>query len=70
MSKVPVSPSFGGRGWTEDLNILNNVLVGLSDFAAVTAWALGMNGRVAAALWGSIRLLLSVCSFPIAPSQT
>jgi hypothetical protein len=44
----------------EDLDVLKKVLGGLSDFAAVAAWALGMNGRVAAVIWGSIRLLLVV----------
>jgi hypothetical protein len=44
----------------EDLNALKKVLLGLSDFAAVTALALGMNGRAAAVIWGSIRLLLIV----------
>ncbi|KAG9240863.1 hypothetical protein BJ878DRAFT_536863 [Calycina marina] len=50
----------------EDLNILKKILLGLSDFAAVAAWALGMNGRVAAVIWGSIRLLfvLSQPAFP------
>ncbi|KAE9371884.1 hypothetical protein N431DRAFT_508825 [Stipitochalara longipes BDJ] len=42
----------------EDLNALKKVLLGLSDFTAVAALALGMNGRVAAVIWGSIRLLL------------
>jgi len=44
----------------EDLNALKKALLGLSDFAAVAALALGMNGRVAAVIWGSIRLLLVV----------
>jgi hypothetical protein len=43
-----------------DLNVLKKVLLSLSDFAAVAALALGMNGRVAAVIWGSIRLLLMV----------
>ena len=44
----------------EDFNALKKALLGLSDFAAVSALALGMNGRVAAVIWGSIRLLLVV----------
>lgn len=55
MKALPAS----GRG-PDDLNVLKKVLLGLSDFAAVAAWALGMNGRVAAVIWGSIRLLLVV----------
>ena len=57
-----------GRG-PEDLNVLKKVLVGLSDFAAVAAWALGMNSRVAAVIWGSIRLLLVVGRYSIAPPR-
>jgi hypothetical protein len=44
----------------EDLNALKKALLGLSDFAAVAALALRTNGRVAAVIWGSIRLLLVV----------
>ncbi len=51
----------------EELKALKKVLVGLSDFVAVAAWALGMNGRVAAVIWGSIRLLLVVSQCSIAP---
>lgn len=44
------------------INRLEPVLLSLSDFAAVTACAFGMNGKavVAAVVWGSIRLLLKV----------
>ena len=48
------------RVWTTVLPKLEPVLLGLNDFAAVVAWSLGMNGRVAALLWGSIRLILKV----------
>ena len=48
------------RIWIGSLRRLEPVLLGLNDFTAVTAWALGMNGRVAAVIWGSIRLLLNV----------
>lgn len=54
---------------SEDLNVLKKVLLGLSDFAAVAALALGMNGRVAAVIWGSIRLLLVVGQCPLALSK-
>lgn len=49
------------RVWTTVLPRLEPVLLGLNDFAAVIAWSLGMNGRVAAVLWGSMRLILKVC---------
>lgn len=49
------------RVWLGGLRRLETILLGLNDFAVVTAWALGMNGRVAAVVWGSIRLILSVC---------
>lgn len=48
------------RVWTTVLPRLEPVLLGLNDFAAVVAWSLGMNGRVAAVLWGSMRLILKV----------
>ncbi|KAI9853128.1 MAG: hypothetical protein M1824_001541 [Vezdaea acicularis] len=43
--------------WMTDLK---KILLTLSDFAAVTALALGMDGRVAAVIWGSIRLVLNL----------
>lgn len=57
-----------GRG-PEDLNILKKILVGLSEFVAVATWALGMNGRVAAVIWGSIRLLLVVGQYSVTPQN-
>lgn len=42
------------------LQRLEPILLGLNDFAIVTAWALGMNGKVSAVVWGSIRLILNV----------
>jgi hypothetical protein len=48
------------RVWTTVLPRLEPVLLGLNDFATVIAWSLGMNGKVAAVLWGSMRLILKV----------
>lgn len=48
------------RTWMGSLHRLESILLGLNDFAAVTAWAMGMNGKVAAVVWGSIRLILNV----------
>lgn len=51
--------------WARALKELKPVLLGLSDFAAIIAWAFGMDGKVAVLLWGSIRLILMVCkNFP------
>ena len=50
------------RAWLGSLRRLETILLSLNDFASVTAWALGMNGKVAAVFWGSIRLLLNVSS--------
>jgi len=47
--------------WTKAMSQLQPILLGLSDFAALTAWVMGMNGKVAAVLWGSIRLIVKVC---------
>lgn len=38
----------------------------MNDFAAVTAWAMGMSGKVGALLWGSIRLILKLAQ-PVIP---
>lgn len=51
------------RSWFGSLKLssrLETVLISLNDFAAVTAWALGMNGKVATLVWGSIRLILKL----------
>lgn len=47
--------------WTKAMTQLQPIVLGLSDFAALTAWVMGMNGKVAAVLWGSIRLIVKVC---------
>jgi hypothetical protein len=47
--------------WTQSLAQLRPVLRGLNDFAALSSWLMGMNGQVAAVLWGSIRLIIKVC---------
>lgn len=39
---------------------LESILHSLNDFVMLTAWAVGMNGKVAAVLWGSIRLIIKV----------
>jgi hypothetical protein len=49
LDQIKSLPSSGP--WTDDLNKLERVLLNLIDFAAVTAWALRMNGRVAALIW-------------------
>lgn len=48
------------RAWMGALQRLEPILLSLNDFVIVTAWALGMNGRVSAVLWGSIRIILNV----------
>lgn len=46
-------------------NRLEPVLLSLNDFAAVTAWALGMTGKVATLVWGSIRLILKLAQLAL-----
>lgn len=55
--------------WLGSLPRLESVLLSLNDFMAVIAWALGMNGRVAAVVWGSIRLILKVSSVDLLSLQ-
>lgn len=50
------------RVWMGALQRLEPILLSLNDFVIVTAWALGMNGRVSAVIWGSIRIILNVKS--------
>lgn len=47
--------------WTRSLRRLEPILLSLNDFAAVITLTLGMNGQVAAVIWGSMRLILKVC---------
>ncbi len=51
------------KTWTGVITQLEAVLLGLNDFAAIVSWSLGMNGKVAAVLWGSIRLIIKVSRF-------
>lgn len=46
--------------WAGNLRRLEPILLSLNDFAAVITLALGMNGQVAAIIWGSMRLILKV----------
>ncbi|KAJ6447148.1 coxI translation protein CYA5 [Purpureocillium lavendulum] len=52
--------------WTKVVNQLEPILLGLNDFVAIVSWSLGMNGRVAAVLWGSIRLIIKFAQ-PVLP---
>jgi hypothetical protein len=61
--------SRASRAWLGSLRRLEPILLGLNDFASVTAWALGMNGRVAAVVWGSIRLILNVSEHSVVGAQ-
>lgn len=63
------SHSLVSHSWFGSLNLfrrLETVLLGLNDFAAVTAWAMGMSGKVGTLLWGSIRLILKLAQ-PVIP---
>lgn len=62
------SQSLVSRSWfgLKLSNRLETVLLSLNDFAAVTAWALGMNGKLATLVWGSIRLILKLAQ-PVLP---
>lgn len=51
------------RTWLGSIRRLEHILLALNDFASATAWALGMDGKVAAVVWGSIRLILNVSKY-------
>lgn len=59
----PLDPG-ASRTWFGSMGRLEHILLGLNDFASATAWAFGMDSRVAAVVWGSIRLMLSVSEWP------
>jgi hypothetical protein len=46
--------------WKRFLRRLEPILFSLNDFAAVLTLALGLNGQVAAIIWGSISLIMKV----------
>lgn len=46
--------------WLGSIDRSKNIILGLNDFAIVAAWATGMDGKVPAVVWGSIKLLLNV----------
>lgn len=47
--------------WARVLKKLKPGMLGLNLFAAIIIRAFGMEGKVAALLWGSIRLILIIC---------
>lgn len=58
---VPMQAVQSNR-WAEAISRLHSIVFGLNDFVAFTTWAIGMNGKVAGVLWGSIRLIVKVCA--------
>ncbi|KAI0387825.1 tpr repeat-containing protein [Hypomontagnella monticulosa] len=54
------------KNWATVLNQLRPILLGLNDFAAIITWAFGMDGKVAAVIWGSIRLIIRFAQ-PVLP---
>ena len=48
--------------WIKYMAQLQPIILGINDFAALAALVFGMNGKVAAVLWGSIRLIIKVRS--------
>lgn len=56
---APANSSFSSQ-WVGTLRRLEPILLSLNDFAAVITLALGMQGQVAAIIWGSMRLILKV----------
>ncbi|KAK7743150.1 hypothetical protein SLS53_004235 [Cytospora paraplurivora] len=61
-----LAPTETASPWTRSVAQLKPILLGFSDFAAITAWAMGMDGRVAAVIWGSIRLMIKLAQ-PVLP---
>ena len=57
---ITPADSQGFRSWKGFLRRLQPILFNLNDFAAVLTLTLGMNGQVAAIIWGSISLIMKV----------
>lgn len=57
---ITPADSHGFGSWKGFLRRLEPILFSLNDFAAVLTLALGLNGQVAAIIWGSIRLIMKV----------
>lgn len=53
-------PEAESTKWTKYTAQLKPTLLGLGDFMAWISLLMGMNGRVAAIIWGSIRLIVQV----------
>ncbi|KAI1294398.1 hypothetical protein F5Y03DRAFT_372923 [Xylaria venustula] len=60
------SEARGSKTWLNALGQLQPILLGLNDFAALVAWSLGLDGKVAALIWGSIRLMIKFAQ-PVLP---
>ncbi|KAI1429008.1 hypothetical protein F5Y12DRAFT_782253 [Xylaria sp. FL1777] len=56
----------GSKIWLNALGRLQPILLGLNDFAALVAWSFGLDGKVAALIWGSIRLMIKFAQ-PVLP---
>lgn len=67
VKKLEPPDARASTAWLGSLRRLEPILLSLNDFASATAWALGMNGKVAAVVWGSIRLILNVSKMPSRP---
>ncbi|KAF4459225.1 hypothetical protein FALBO_14020, partial [Fusarium albosuccineum] len=52
--------------WSQALARLRPILLGLNDFAALASEFMGMNEKIAAVLWGSIRLIIKFAQ-PVLP---
>jgi hypothetical protein len=60
IEKLAPPESESSKIWTRYTDRLRPTLLGLGDFMAWIALLIGMNGRVAAIMWGSIRLIVQV----------
>ncbi|KAK4120820.1 hypothetical protein N657DRAFT_658182 [Parathielavia appendiculata] len=62
---VPIQAA-QSNAWSKAMSRLQPIVLGLNDFVAVTAWAVGMNGKLDAVLGGSIRLIIKFAQ-PVLP---
>lgn len=60
ITAVPPEETLKNASQASWLMQLKPVLLGFNDFIAIVSLSLGMDGRAAALLWGSIRMIIKV----------
>ena len=60
LNALTPADSRSAQAWSSAIHKLQSVVLALNDFAAVLTIAFGINGKITALIWGSIRLMFKV----------